>query len=132
MSTLLLGLALAIGAPALKEPTPNAPPLVGRWACAEHVGLEYEFTADGRWIIYQGGKVIDGADRTYKLMPKEGTAAIDLWERPGPGYEGVFRIAERKLSLCFRHNGEGRPETVDAQGVGLMPLTFTRVKSDDR
>lgn len=129
MPPTLLMLALAVGAPALKDKPPKDPPLVGRWACTEPAGLEYEFTPDGAWVIYQGGRVIDATARTYQLNREDGAGAVDLWERD-PGYPGVFKVEGDRLLLSFRHSGVGRPKAADAQGGGLLTLKLTRVKTN--
>jgi hypothetical protein len=128
--TLLAGvLLLTAGAPRLKDPPATHPPLVGRWACQGPVGLEYEFARDGTWVIYQGGRVIDGTARTYRLNRADGAGAVDLWEGD-PGYPGVYRVEGDRLSLSFRHSGAGRPPAADARGDGVLTLTFTRVRKD--
>jgi hypothetical protein len=75
LPTALLALALAAGAPNLKDKPPTDRPLVGRWECTaltisgradpQWRGLEYEFTAAGGWVIYRDGKDLGGvAGRT--------------------------------------------------------------------
>ena len=139
MSALLFGLALAVGAPALKDPPAKGPPLVGRWQATAVVsgganinqaeGLEYEFTADGRWVIYRNGKVIDAKERTYRLDRAAGPAAIELTEFPRP-YPGLYRVETDTLTLCFRTDGKERPDTVEARGDGLMTVVLTRARKD--
>jgi hypothetical protein len=129
VSQLLLGLALTVGAPALKEKAPPAPPLIGRWADQRQAGLEYEFTPDGAWVIYQNGKVIDGTARTFKLVREDGPGAVDLWERD-PVYPGMFKVEGDQLLLAFRHSGMGRPAAADTQGGGILTMTLVRVKKD--
>jgi hypothetical protein len=122
---------LSVGAPALKEKAPKDPPLVGRWI-QDHQpdGLEYEFTPLGEWIISQGGKVIDGTARMYRLDKEAGAGAVDLTESPRP-YPSLYRVADGVLTLCIRHDGKGRPTSVDETGPGILSLTFRRIKPNN-
>jgi uncharacterized protein (TIGR03067 family) len=138
MSPLLLGVALTVGAPALKERPPKAPPLVGRWAATELVingradpqaqGLEYEFTAEGGWAIYRDGQPLDGA-RRYTVDPRTKPAAIDLTENAAT-YLGISKVEGDTLVVLFPVNANGdRPAGFDAPGAGLMKVVMTRVKA---
>jgi hypothetical protein len=80
MPPLLLALALAVGAPALKDPPGPEPSLIGQWATTDiringsdarpgNEDLAYEFTADGRWLSFRGGKDRSGKE-TYAVDPK--------------------------------------------------------------
>lgn len=100
-----LALTLPVAAPKLKEKAPPGPEVVGRWLCTaldvdgrgnpQWQGLEYEFTADGKWVIYRNGQVIDSRARTYKLDPKAGPTAIDVDEgvpRPPSGWKRTSSV----------------------------------------
>lgn len=124
----------AYAAPVLKESREAR--LVGRWQVTQVVNRgtthdgpidsEYEFTADGRWIVYNAGKDIDGFKRTYKLVDGGKSRGIDLDERDDP-YPGLFRIEGDTLTLIFRETGPERP--VDFRdGDGTLKFTMTRVK----
>jgi uncharacterized protein (TIGR03067 family) len=140
MSVLLFSLALAVGAPALKDPPLKGAAVVGRWQATavisngsdinQHMGLEYEFTTDGHWLIYRGGQILDGTERTYAADAKARPAAIDLTEQPKP-YPGVFAVETDTLTVCFRTDGGQRPAAVEARGHGLMTVVLTRVKTKD-
>jgi uncharacterized protein (TIGR03067 family) len=134
----LVVVALAVGAPRLKEKPPPGPAVVGRWECTalaidgkpdrQWQGLEYEFTADGKWVIYRNGQVIDHRERPYKLDPKAGPGAIDVDEgRPQPS---AFRVEKGTLQLAIQTNGGDRPAGAEATGRGIMTFTFRRVKPD--
>lgn len=133
----LLIVSLVPAAPALKEkPAPS--PLYGRWACTalningrpdpQWQGLEYEFTPDGKWIIYRNGKVLDDRERTYLLDAKVGPQAIDLTEGPQP-QAAAFRVEKDTLQLAIRTANGDRAATPDATGDGIMTFTFQRVKA---
>lgn len=142
MSPLLLAVSLVTGAPALKDPPPKGPPLVGRWACTELTvsgkadpqwdGLEYEFTAEGGWVIYRNGKDIGGISRTYTADPEAGPGAINLCERAdGVASPSLYKVNGETLSLSSRMLDNGpRPANFEP-GEGLMTFTFRRVKSRD-
>lgn len=130
-----LALTLPVAAPKLKEKAPPGPEVVGRWLCTaldvdgrgnpQWQGLEYEFTADGKWVIYRNGQVIDSRARTYKLDPKAGPTAIDVDE--GVPRPAAFRVEKDVLRLVIQTNGGDRPPGPEATGRGLMRFTFERV-----
>jgi uncharacterized protein (TIGR03067 family) len=131
-----LALTLPVSAPALKDKPPPGPPVVGRWQCTaltidgapnpQWQGLEYEFTADGKWVIYRDGRVLDDRARTYKLDPKAGAGAIDVDE--GVPERGAFRVEKDTLQLAIHFGGGDRPARPEATGKGIMTFTFERVK----
>ena len=137
MTPVLLAAALAVGAPALKDKPPAGPALVGRWACMKLLwegrgdevlgrGLEYEFTPDGQWLVYQHGWAHAEEARTYRPDPEAGPAAADFAEA-GATYRGVFRVEGDTLTLSWSA-GADRPATSQTTGKGLMTFTFRRVK----
>jgi uncharacterized protein (TIGR03067 family) len=86
---LILGTAMALGAPAPKDPPPKDDKIVGDWIVesiheggkARQLGDEpvrYQFTADGKWFIYHGDKKFGGDGRRYTVNPKASPATIDL------------------------------------------------------
>jgi uncharacterized protein (TIGR03067 family) len=93
-------------------------------------GQEWEFTADGRWVIYREGKDIGGIRRTYKTDLKAGPGAVDLCERvDGVVTPSVYKVDGDMLSLSIRiEKGGARPAGFEP-GVGLMTFTFRRVKT---
>lgn len=140
MTPLLLGLATAVGAPALKDPPPKGPAVVGRWAATQveiggtdtgqHMGLEYEFNPAGGWVIYRDNKALDGP-RGYVIDPKAKPAAMDLTENKST-YPGIYKVEEDTLTLLFRTNGTAdRPTAFDAPADGLMKVVLRRVKATD-
>lgn len=140
MTPALLTLAVVAGAPALKE-APKAPALVGRWVCTaltvsgradpQWKGLEYEFTADGQWIIYRDGKDIGGVQRKYKSDPAAKPAAIDTCESPdGKFSPGIYKIDGDGLKMSLRTSDGARPATFDPV-EGVMTFEFRRVKAKD-
>jgi uncharacterized protein (TIGR03067 family) len=119
----LLILSIVVGAPTLKEP-PKASTLVGRWTCTaltvggtpdpQWKGLEYEFTADGRWIIYRDGKELGGVARTYKADPAAKPANLDACERADGVYTlGIYKVDGDAMSVVLRSGDGPRPTTFD-------------------
>lgn len=131
MTPTYLALALTVTAPALKEKATADPPLLGRWAATSITvngqpsapdGLEYEFTADGKWVIYRNGAALDGNTRSYSVTGEE----IDLTEGRTP-YPGVFKADKGTLTLCFGFNGSDRPKDVGDRGDGLTSFVLSQV-----
>lgn len=89
MNTTLLGLALVVAAPNLKEPPKKAPEIVGQWT-VESMNLGgkqnakaptemiYEFTADGQWLIRRDGVTLKSAPREVKYDTKANPPTIDV------------------------------------------------------
>ena len=132
-------LALAVGAPNLKETPKKEYSLVGRWACTACTfngkadplsqGLEYEFTADGTWVAYQDGKETGGKRLTYKADVKAG--AVDLYERAdGVPWPSLFEVDGDTLNLATRLRAGDRPANFEP-GMWLQTFTFRRVKAKD-
>src|SRR5262245_17841659 len=131
-----LAIVLPLGAPALKDPPAAVPTIVGRWECSALVvdggpnpqwkGLEYEFTKDGKWIIYRDGRVLDDRERTYQIDPKL-AEAIDVTEGPQPS-PSSFRVEKDTLKLAIASAGSGRPAGPETTGKGIMTFTFQRVQ----
>ena len=141
MSPLVLGLALSLGAPALKDKAPKDPPLVGRWAVSAlaingqdglkgNEDLEYEFTRDGTWVIYRRGRVMDANKRTYTTDAKADPPAVDLTERAGGADPAIYRVEGDTLTLAIGRQGGRRPTTFEDQQATSMKLTMKRVKAD--
>lgn len=140
MTPALLALAVVAGAPALKE-APKAPSLVGRWTCTalavagkpdpQWRGLEYEFTADGRWVIYRDGMDLGGVARTYKADPKAKPAGLDACERAdGVPTLGIYNVDGDALTVVLR-SGDGPRPTTFAPAEGVMTFEFRRVRPKD-
>jgi uncharacterized protein (TIGR03067 family) len=140
MTPTALTLTVIPSAPALKDAPTKEPPVVGRWVATQvliggtdnnqHEGLEYEFTADGTWIIYRDGKALDGA-RSYMIDLKAKPAAMDLTENSGGPYPGIFKIEGDGMTVLFAIGTKGRPTGFDVPTDGLMKVLFKRAKASD-
>ena len=140
MTTTLLVLAVVAGAPALKE-SPKPPALIGRWTCTaltvdgrpspQWQGLEYEFTGDGKWVIYREGKDLGGVGRTYKADPAAKPAGLDACERAdGVPTLGIYKVDGDSVSVALR-SGDGPRPTTFAPAAGVMTFEFRRNRSKD-
>ena len=142
MNALLIGAALAVGAPNLKDAPKTDPPILGEWTLVEWVqggqkldfrdGSGCEFLPDGKRVWRDGPGQSD--ERQYKLHPKTSPAAIDLIRTdvgPQPQvYLAVYKVEGDKLVLSIGELGGERPKTFDRSAVH-MQMTFTRVKKKD-
>jgi uncharacterized protein (TIGR03067 family) len=138
MNTLLVGLALAVAAPALKDRTPETW-ILGNWKLIEWIstggakstiaeGTGVEFFPDGKRIWHDGPG--DSEERSYKLYPKTIPVAIDLIRAAG-GQEptvhpAIFKIDGDKLVIVIGEPNGERPKTID-QANPYMLMRFERI-----
>jgi uncharacterized protein (TIGR03067 family) len=133
-----LALALPLAAPQLKD-RPGPDPPLGRWAAddmfiagqssPQWLGLEYEFAAGGRWVIYRDGRQDPGGPRSYTADSKAKPAAIDLTEGKDI-YPGVYKVGPDgdTLTVSFSYAPGGARPTGIEPGGGIMTITFKRVR----
>ena len=142
MSTsLLIGLALVVAAPAPKEvPKKDAPTLVGMWVVESGIkgGKQdkasgpgtLELTADGKMVLKENGRDIEG---TYTIEGKKDPAEVDLVLAAGGmsvSLLGIFKLEKDTLTLCLVFMGE-RPKTfASPDGSMTILLTLKRAKKD--
>jgi uncharacterized protein (TIGR03067 family) len=138
MNALLVGLALALGAPALKDPPKGESPILGDWALVEWLqhgtkmtfgeGSGVEFLSGGKRLWRDGPGASD--DRQYKLYPKTSPAEMDLIRTDsGPMplvYPCIFKVEGDRLIIAVGSPGGDRPRAFDTAATMLM--TFSRVK----
>jgi uncharacterized protein (TIGR03067 family) len=139
VNALLVGIALALGAPNLKDPPKTDPPLLGDWKMIEWLqkgarmafgdGAGVEFLPEGKRLWRDGPGEPDV--RQYKLYPKTSPAAIDLIRTdagPQPTvHPCIFKIDGDTLIIAVGSPGGDRPTEFDA-ATATMLMTFTRVK----
>ena len=143
-ATLLLGAALALGAPALKDPPKKPHNIVGEWVVESAMTagkarpqagdpLKYVFTADGKWIVYRGERKLTGDQRGYVTDAKKDPPTIDLTidvaDQETRKTLGIFKVEGDTLTLCIgRINGD-RPKNYEATPEAPATLyVFKRVK----
>ena len=142
---LLPAAALAPAAPALKDPKPKEPPIVGEWLRVGHtnagapVGPDREphhqvFTSDGQWEYWYGTRQANPPRRNFVTDPRQSPAAIDMDVNPGGqgGYRGIYKVEGDTLTLCLATGNRDRPKTFDS--TADQPTTiwvFKRVHTKD-
>lgn len=143
-SSLLVGLAIAVGAPAVKEPPAKAPSIVGQWTGEKAVaggkelpvpagGISFTFEEDGKLHIREGmrDKVDTGS---YKLDAKKDPAEIDLMppaDKKEPVVSGIYKLDGDTLTFAFSRGAPGgaRPTKFESpEGSEVIVMTLKRVK----
>jgi uncharacterized protein (TIGR03067 family) len=142
-TSLLVGLALVVGAPAKKDAPPKDPPtLIGEWIGESGVrggkpenpppGTTLTFLADGKLRFKEGkdGKSEEGA---YNADAKKSPSEIDITPpeaAKGETLLGIYKIEGDTLTLCFAMGGERPKEFAAPAGSEVMLVTCKRVKKD--
>ena len=143
MTPALLALAVAVAAPAAKDPPRKDPPtIVGEWAGEKAEagsmplpvppgGITMEFAADGKVVIREGAK--PPVTGEYTADPKKAPAEIDLTPS-AKGKDitlvGIYKVEGDTLTLCLGVGGK-RPNTFESPaGSQVILLTFKRAKKD--
>jgi len=139
MTPLLLGLAMAVGAPALKDKPAPEPTLVGEWT-AESVSVGgqpstagpnyWVFRADRTWAIRAQGADLDSGTYTGDARGSLGTA--DLVGTRGAPRTNLcrYRIDGDTLILSVGHDPTVRPNNLDP-GEKTTVWVFKRVGKKD-
>jgi uncharacterized protein (TIGR03067 family) len=143
-TSMLLGLAVTVGAPAVKDPPKKDPSIVGTWAGEKAVsggqekpvpkgGIEFIFGADGTFTVREGTRGPKGG-ATYKIDTKKKPAEIDIIPPTGkdePTVPGIFKIEGDTLTMCIARDGKDsqRPKAFESpEGAQTMLMIFKRVK----
>ena len=143
MSThLVLGLALVVGAPALK-PDPKQTAIIGEWAYHEVLGEDGEklpcaehrmvFGADGRVVVSIDGKGF--GDNWYTVNVTSDPPTID-WSSPGAfgirqvSSVGIWKVERDTLRMCATNNGYFSRPTSFEPGPNRLLITLKRAKKD--
>jgi uncharacterized protein (TIGR03067 family) len=131
-STLLLGLALSVGAPAPKE-APKADPakIEGDWVIEKYVnggkvddkrtGMEVKITAD---------EITPGRESAarYTLDPKADPPRIDL-TTDKKTIPGIYKLEGGTLTICFPKGQGERPSKFESpDGSRIVVMTLKRAK----
>ena len=145
--SLLVGLAVAIGAQEKKDPPAKDPPakdnpIVGEWVGEKAVaggmerpvpegGITFKFGADGSLAVTEGKR--DKADNgTYKTDPKKTPAEIDIVppaDKNEPTVEGIYKVDGDTLTLCFGRGKGARPTKFESpEGSQTIVITLKRKK----
>ena len=145
MTTVLLGLALGLGAPALKD-KPTSPSLEGEWE-VEGVttggrpskvapGLRYTFTPDGKWLISRDGQALSPQhNRTVVVDAKPNPPTVDMVSNANAANSsrllGIYKVEGDTLTICGTRGGAERPSSFDSpDGSAVTTYVLKRVKKD--
>jgi uncharacterized protein (TIGR03067 family) len=144
-ATLLLGLAVAVGAPIKDKDVPKEPSIVGEWIGEKATaggmdlpvpdgGIHFTFTADGKMVVREGKREKPDAG-TYTVDAKKNPAEIDLMPPPDkkePTVQGIFKVDGDTMTLCFARGPGGtttRPTKFESPaGSETIVITLKRVK----
>lgn len=145
MQAMLLVLAMALSAPALKEKA-NSGDIVGEWTLessslggkavpvAMPDNLTYQFTADGKWIIKSADGKASASARDFTLNPKADPPTIDV-PVPKAGVLatrtmlGIWKVDGDTLTICFTAGDGERPKNfAPADGARTIVMVLKRVK----
>jgi uncharacterized protein (TIGR03067 family) len=145
-SSLVLGVALAVAAPGVKDPPKKeVPTLVGEWVGETGVaggkpkpppaGTTMTFTADGKMVLAERGHPERNKEGTYTADPKKTPGELDLVPvGPGPGKEeklaGIYKIEGDTLTICFAMDGKRPTEFASPDGSAVMLITLKRAKKE--
>ena len=144
MHAVLLGAAVALGAPAGKvDPAKNPPSLVGEWVAEKGVrggddraiapgSVTFAFTADGKVRIAEGSKEPEGTE--YTADPKKVPAELSILLPPGkkePPILAIYKVEGDTLTICLRHEGERPTKFESPKGADVMLLTLKRVNKKE-
>ena len=146
-ASLLVGLAVTVGAQEKKDPPPkDAPakdnPIVGEWTGEKAVGggkeqpvppggITFTFAADGKLMITEG-KQNRPDTGTYKTDPKKTPAEIEIIppeDKKEPTVQGIYKVDGDTLTLAFSRGKGGRPTKFESpEGSDVIVITLKRVK----
>ena len=139
--TPVLILALAVGAPAVKDPPKkDEPTLVGRWVAESGIkggrpdknptNATLEFSADGKVVLSENGRDLTG---TYTTDLKKDPTELDLTLMAGGmsiTMPGIFKIEKDTLTICVVPTGDRPKKFESPEGSLNMLLTLKRAKPE--
>ncbi len=141
-TTLLLGVALLVGAP-IKDPQKKEEALlVGEWFAESSTfggsetpspkeSTKFNFTNDGKLLVTENMKTEEAA---YKSDFTKSPAEIDLippTDRKKTVIYAIYKIEGNKLTVCSTFNSNIRPTTFESTPDNKqMVRTFRRAKKD--
>jgi len=142
-TSVLVGLALVVGAPAKEDPAAKDPPtLIGEWVGESGMrggkpenppaGTTLTFLADCKVRFKEGGAGKPG-EGSYKADPKKSPAEVDITPPEASKGEillGIHKIEGDTLTLCFSLGGERPKEFSAPAGSEVMLVTCKRAKKE--
>jgi len=137
-TTVLLGLAMGFGAPALKDKDVGDQ-LYGTWEIEETAEeariraierrdgpYRWRFNRDGTCQVFRGEKEV-AERRNFQVNPKADPPTIDFNTPPRPKNSdlilGVYKIEGDRLTICCSYPDRPRPtEFISAGGIYVQKL----------
>ena len=138
MNTTLL-LALALGAPALKDKAPPPPSIEGEWRVASRLDGGKPTTDNNVWIFSAGGaaEIREPTDQsgisklTYTVSSDGMVKTIDFLEGQGNGKadprQGIYKMEGETLTFSFTLGTDARPTSFDPS-PGRYVIALKRVQ----
>jgi uncharacterized protein (TIGR03067 family) len=143
-ASLVVGLALSLGAQGAKDDLKKDAPIVGEWVGVKALaggkdrsvpagGVTFTFAADGKFIAKEG-KREKPDEGTYKLDPAKDPAEIDIIpsadKKERGVIQGIYKVDGDTLTICLSSEpGVERPKKFESPR-GVMLMTFKRAKKD--
>lgn len=148
MQSALLITALAIGAPALKDPPKKELKIEGDWVVESQttggrplksaIERHYIFSGDGKWTMISSkakAKNAPSLTRTFVVDPSTNPASIDMKTSSGlaqPNMVGIIKVEGDTLTLCYNRTGEDRPKTFESpEDSTTILIIMKRAKPKD-
>jgi len=146
-SSLMLGLAITLGAPATKDsPKKDPPTIVGEWVGEKAItggkekpvpegGIDFTFTDDGKLTVREGTRNDAASFKTgsYKIDAKKNPAEIDIMPPPDkkePTIQGIYKIEGDTLTLCIGHDTDRPTKFESPAGAKTMLMILKRAKKE--
>mgnify|MGYP000567540699 CR=1 FL=1 len=145
MQSTLLAVALAISAPALKDPPKQEVKLAGEWIVESQVTggrplnsklvRRYIFSAEGKWTMTSAkGKATPTLTRTFTIDATKKPPMIDMKlsaAATANAYTGILKIEGDTMTLCYSRNADERPTQFESpQDSTVVLIVLKRVKKE--
>lgn len=140
---LLLGVAVGVAAPGLKDPPKKGGSIVGEWEPVSlsmggktlstvPAGMRYEFTADGKWITRREGSDSKSPALEFKFDPKPSPATIDVTSTTAArNLTGIYKLEGDTLTICWTRDSERPKEFESPDGSRAMLMVLKRAKKKE-
>ena len=143
-TSLVLSLALIVGAPAKEAPKKEEPSVVGEWVAESGVVAgevmpkneklpTFIFTKDGKLTVVEGNKKDKDDTGGYKIDTTKKPAELDLIPPPAVkdrNILAIFKIEGDTLTICAKRDGTRPTEFVSTKENQAMLIVLKRVKKD--
>lgn|SRR5262245_2337212 len=143
-STLLLAAAMAVSAPAPKDPPQKPNDLTGEWVLKQITisgaipppsNLLFNFGPDGKWIVFRDGNEVVTTARGYKFDPKADPPTVelisDISSENITRREGIYKIEGDTLTMCVAKAKDPRPTKFDSTREDGHTIYILKRKTKD-